>query len=279
VNKIDAQQYTIFKQGSRTYFYTSLFFPKTLKEEVFNLYSFLRVADDLVDCIPQKVNEFQAFKAKYRRAEAGERTGDAVIDGFTELASKKRFNPKWVDAFLMSMEMDLNINRYQTMDELRTYMYGAAETVGLMTSQILGLPKEAANSARILGRAMQFVNFIRDIAEDNELGRIYFPLTELEQYGLKSLEYDYVKNRPGRFTKFIHDQIDKYLNWQNTAEEGFRYIPRRYLVPIKTASEMYKWTASVIRRHPLIVYKLKVKPSVKRLISQLSYNMIFTYQR
>jgi len=279
VNRIDAQQYTIFKQGSRTYFYSSLFFPKTMKEEVFNLYSFVRVADDLVDCIPQKVSEFQTFKARYKRAAAGEVTGDVVIDGFIELAAKKRFNPDWVEAFLTSMEMDININCYNTMEELRTYLYGSAEVVGLMMSQIMGLPREAAKSARLLGRAMQYVNFIRDVAEDNELGRIYFPSDELEKYGLNSLEYSYVKRWPGRFSKFIHDQIDQYLIWQKQAEEGFSYIPRRYLIPIKTASEMYRWTASVIRRNPLIVYKLKVKPSVKRLISQLSYNMIFTYRR
>ena len=175
--------------------------------------------------------------------------------------------------------MDLHINRYNSMEELRTYLYGSAEVVGLMMFQIMSLPREAANSARLLGRAMQYVNFIRDISEDNELGRIYFPLTELEKHGLTSLEYDYVKKRPGRFTKFIHEQIDRYMLWQNAAEEGFSYIPRRYLIPIKTASEMYKWTSKVIRRNPLILYKLKVKPSVKRLISQLSYNMIFTYRR
>ncbi|MBN1682994.1 phytoene/squalene synthase family protein [Candidatus Bathyarchaeota archaeon] len=269
----------IFKQGSKTYFYSSLFFPTTMKEEVFNLYSFVRVADDLIDCVPQKVNEFQSFKARYRRAEAGEITGDVVIDGFMELAAKKKFNPKWVNAFLTSMEMDININSYQTMEELDTYLYGSAEVIGLMMFQIMGLPKKATQSARLLGRAMQYVNFIRDISEDNELGRTYFPSNELKEYGLKSLKYEYVKNRPGRFSHFINNQLDKYLAWQHEAENGFNYIPRRYLIPIKTASEMYKWTATVIRRNPLIVYKLKVKPSIKRLISQLSYNMIFTYRR
>ncbi len=276
---MDTQQYQIFKQGSKTYFYSSLFFPNTVKDDVFSLYSFVRVADDLVDCIPQKINEFESFKAKYRRSAAGEITGDQVIDGFVELAARKRFKTSWVNAFLTSMESDININQYQTLEELRNYLYGSAEVVGLMMSRIIGLPQEAYTSARMLGRAMQYVNFIRDVAEDVDLGRIYFPYEDLERHGLKNLDYDYVKQRPGRFAGFMREQIDRYTDWQRDAEEGFKYIPRRYLIPIKTASEMYKWTASVIRRNPLIIYKIKVKPSVKRIVSQLSYNMVFTYRR
>lgn len=62
VMRIDKTIYTIFKKGSRTYFYSTIFFPKTVKKDVFTLYSFLRKADDYVDSIPQDAESFYAFK-------------------------------------------------------------------------------------------------------------------------------------------------------------------------------------------------------------------------
>ena len=67
------------------------------------------------------------------------------------------------------------------------------------------------------------------------------------------------------FQRFVQAQIRRYEHWQIEAEKGFRYIPHRYLIPIKTASEMYKWTAQKIEKNPFIVYKMKVKPSKTRI--------------
>ncbi len=265
----------IFRSGSKTYFYSSVFFPPRVREDVFKLYSFVRVADDFVDTIPQKRNEFYAFKERYEKAMEGEATGDVVVDSFVELSDRKGFEPDWVDAFLASMESDLHTRVYPTIKRLRTYLYGSAEVVGLMMARVIGLPQESYGSARHLGRAMQYVNFIRDIAEDLSLGRTYFPQNELRENELESLEYHDASENPSGFTGFMHTQLRRYMSWQRESEKGFDYIPKRYLIPIKTASEMYKWTARVIWYNPFIVYALKVKPSISRIISQIGYNTVF----
>lgn len=265
----------IFRNGSKTYFYSSLFFPPGIREDVFKLYSFVRVADDFVDTIPQKSEEFYAFRERYMRGMEGEATGDVIVDSFVELSERKGFEPGWVDAFLASMEADLHTRVYPTIKRLRTYLYGSAEVVGLMMAKTIGLPAESYGSARHLGRAMQYVNFIRDIAEDLSLGRTYFPQNELRENELESLEYDYVYENPSGFRGFMHTQLGRYINWQIESEKGFDYIPKRYLIPIKTASEMYKWTARVIWNNPFIVYALKVKPSITRIVSQIGYNALF----
>lgn len=263
--------YNTFKKGSTTYFNSSLFFPKTIKNDVFILYGFVRKADDYVDSKPQKVDEFYTFKNRYRAAFAGEKTNDIIIDSFVELVKRKSFDPKWIDAFLRSMELDLIKSTYKTMDELLEYIYGSAEVIGLMMSAIMGLDPESFRYARHLGRSMQFINFIRDINEDLEFGRTYLPLA---QSGLNSLDKDNsIKNRKV-FIKFIRAQIEQYLEWQAEAEKGFTYIPRRYLVPIKTASDMYKWTAGEINKNPFIVYERKVKPDKTRIIITILKNFI-----
>jgi phytoene synthase len=271
---INKKIFTIFKQGSRTYFYSSLFFPSYIKEEVFSLYAFVRKADNYVDSVPQNIQGFYDFKKNYKKAMNGTKTDDIVIDSFVNLVEKKDFDPAWVDAFLESMEMDITKSSYESLDETLHYIYGSAEVIGLMMAKILNLPKESFYYARHLGRSMQYINFIRDIAEDIKLDRNYFPKEDLIRYELPSLNYDFTKKNSENFTYFIQQQLDRYCKWQYIAEEGYKYIPKRYLIPVKTASEMYNWTASQIYKNPFVVYNQKVKPMVKQIITTTLLNVI-----
>lgn len=266
--------YQIFKSGSRTYFYSSLFFPDSVKDDVFALYGFVRRVDNFVDSVPQQRSEFYDFRSKYIEAMDGETTGDVVVDSFVSVAKKRCFERSWIDSFLHSMEMDLYKNSYQNLEDLDEYIYGSAEVVGLMMAKIMGLRPESYPYARLLGKSMQYVNFIRDIAEDLNLGRTYFPQEDFRRYGLRSLDYCEAVSKPEAFNGFIRKQLSYYNLWQQEAEKGFVYIPRRYIIPIKTASEMYKWTAEQIRRDPMIVFCRKVKPSVPMIISHICYHSI-----
>ena len=273
---IDKTFFSIFRKGSRTYFYSSLFFPTHIRREVFILYGFVRKTDNYVDVVPQNRDGFYEFKNKYYQAKKGKETGDIVIDSFVQLAQRKGFEDEWVDAFLHSMELDLTKTRYETLDEVLEYIYGSAEVIGLMMAKIIDLPKESFEHAKYLGRAMQYINFIRDIAEDLELGRVYFPQTDLRQHGLNNLSFEHIKQHPDRFTHFIQTQLDRYCQWQKQAEEGYRFIPKRYLISIKTASEMYHWTAEQISHNPFIVYIQKVKPMISTILLTVISNLINT---
>jgi len=270
----DRTIYRIFKRGSTTYFHSALLFPPAIREDVFVLYSFVRMADDYVDSVPQQAEAFYDFVDAYHRAAGGAATGDVVIDSFVGLAERRAFDPEWVDAFLSSMERDLAVARYPTLDGLLGYLYGSAEVVGLMMAKILNLPEESFPQARSLGRAMQYINFIRDIKEDLELGRVYLPEEDLKRFGLTGLDPAEGGWSPERFCEFLRFQLQRYHAWQEMGEAGFRFIPGRYLVSIRTASDMYRWTAGRISRDPLIVYTEQVKPSPLRIISRLAYNRL-----
>ena len=269
---VDRTLYTIFKEGSKTYFYSSLFFPMDVRNDVFTLYAFVRKADNFVDTVPQSKDEFHNFWKKFNAALNGQVSGDVVIDSFVTLMNVKRIDQNWVQSFFGAMEMDLKKQKYENIEETKEYMYGSAEVVGLMMARIMDLPEESFECARYLGRAMQYINFIRDINEDLALGRQYLPQSDLQKCGLESLQYEYVKNQQERFNEFIRIQIKYYENWQKRAETGFPYIPKRYFIPIKTASDMYKWTAEQIRKTPIIVYNKKVKPSMPFIVSRFVYS-------
>ena len=263
-----------FKAGSRTYFYSSLFFPRRLREDVFRLYAFVRTADNYVDDIPQQPNEFHAFRERYRAALEGATTDDVIINSFAGLLRRRGFDPAWITAFLDSMEMDLDTRRYRTLDDLLEYIHGSAEVIGLMMARIMHLPDKALPAAQMLGRAMQYINFIRDIHEDLQFGRIYFPLEILQKHGLSTLEEQETRDNPEGYKAFVREEIDRYCKWQAAAEKGFRFIRKRYLIPVKTASEMYKWTAHQIEQDPFIVYRKKVKPLVPYIVSTVLRNVL-----
>lgn len=266
--------YSIFQKGSKTMFYSSLFLPKKIRNDVFICYAFVRRADDLVDKIPQNKEGFYCFKQKYEQAKHGITTGDIVIDSFVDLERSSRFDPSWTEAFLNSMEMDLTKTTYDDVQELLDYVYGAAEVMGLYMTNILGINKEAYPYARFLGRSMQCINALRDIAEDNQLGRSYIPVEDLKEHGLKNLEYQHIKQHPEKFKNLIKTHISRFCYWLETAEKGYHFMPKRYLISIKTAMDMYQWTAEKILRDPLIVYEWKIKPWITHIISTVILNLI-----
>jgi phytoene synthase len=263
----------IFRKGSRTYFSSSRFFPRPIREDVSLLYGFVRTADNFVDVTPQKSQAFYAFWDKYHQSLHKKPVNNSVIDGFTDLMRRKKFQPDWAEAFLRSMEMDLKKKNYASLEDTLTYIHGSAEVIGLMMAAIMELDAASHRHAALLGRAMQFINFIRDITEDQELGRNYFPQQDMEQFQLHTLALQDVLNNQNGFDAFIHFQIKRYRDWQREAEQGFCFIPDRCLIPIKTASDMYKWTAGKIEKNPLMVYKEKVKPSKARIWRKAFFNL------
>lgn len=266
-----SEHFQTFKRGSKTYFYSSIFFPEPLRSNVFRLYGFVRKADDFVDNIPQDREGFHAFKQAYHDAMQGRKSNDVIIDSFVDLSHELDFEPAWTEAFLGAMEADLDKSTYHSIEETKTYMYGSAEVIGLYMSRIMSLDPESYPHAQSLGRAMQYINFIRDVNEDQELGRTYLPLVDTE---LTSLSEKEARNKTEAFTLFMRREINRFREWQKHGEEGYRFIPRRYLIPIKTAMDMYLWTARQIEKNPLVVYRKQMKPRAGRIVMAITKNSL-----
>lgn len=268
---VDTLHYRTFKAGSKTYFNSSLFFPENVRKDVFALYGFVRVADDFVDGVPQDRTGFLELKRRYDRALAGHASGDPIVDSFVDLLHRREFEHEWVEAFLSAMNMDLYKKEYDDLEETLQYIYGSAEVIGLFMARILDLPEDSLWAARMQGRAMQYINFIRDIDEDVGLGRRYLPL---EDSGLSSLDRDSAHSQPDAFKRFVELHLGRYRMWQEEAETGYGFIPTRYLIPIKTASDMYNWTAHRIGDDPFVIFRQKVKPAKSRILLQVLKNAV-----
>lgn len=266
----------IFQKGSTTYYWSSKFFPPSIREDVFRFYSFVRVVDDYVDQPASDVKSFNRIRTLWTGAisdeafdvspQAADTVDARVIKNIVYIVRKYDCPVEWVESFFDSMQMDIDHRKYQTISNVLEYIYGSAEVIGLFMSKIMGLPTEAYQFAKMQGRAMQFVNFIRDIREDNELGRQYFPVEDLQKHGLKSLQQSEIMDNPESFRLFLLEQINRYNLWQAEANKGFAYIPRKLRVPLRTAVDMYNWTARQIEKDPQIVLSKKVKPTKQRVL-------------
>jgi 15-cis-phytoene synthase len=266
--------FSIFRRGSRTYFYSSLFFPSQARQDIFCLYAFVRVVDDAIDQPQSDIKAYKDLKKAYQMGMKGQFITHPVVADFIRLKQKHGLEDDWIEAFFAAMEMDIQTKRYETMADVIDYMYGSAEIIGLCMAKILNLPTESYTYARKLGRAMQYINFIRDIHEDEVLNRLYFPREELDRYGLQSLALEHIKSKQNQFFQFIANQIETYRQWQTEAEKGYSFIPKKYLVPIKTAADMYAWTASRILNDPIIIYHEKIKPGRILLAQTLLKNTL-----
>jgi len=178
-------------QHGKTYYLATLLLPPAKRPYVHALYGFARYADEIVDDLASTLTDEEkaqaltswgdAFLAQYDQLTSDDPICAAVLD------TVHRWNiPRaHFEAFLRSMTMDLTITEYETYDDLYEYVYGSAAVIGLQMVPILEPTDPAAYAhATELGVAFQLANFIRDVGEDLERGRVYLPLSELAAHGV-----------------------------------------------------------------------------------------------
>lgn len=176
----------------RTYFLATRLLPPQRRPAVHALYGFARFVDDLVD-LPGHRTTPEAISARIDEAEqqlvhalAGG-GGEPVTLALADTVRRYAIDPALFSAFLAAMRMDLLLRDYPTRAALQRYTYGSAQVIGLQLLPVLGTVTgraEAAPFAAALGDAFQLTNFLRDIAEDLDRGRIYLPADELAAFGV-----------------------------------------------------------------------------------------------
>ena len=175
---------TSFSMGIRV-------FDKKYRAPIYAIYGFVRFADEIVDTFhdfPKKELLDKFRRDTFEAIESGISL-NPVLHSFQNVVNKYHIERELIDAFLDSMEMDLNLNAYE--DNLyQKYIYGSAEVVGLMCLRVFvngdeNMYKHLYASARSLGSAFQKINFLRDIKSDfDERGRVYFPGVDFRSFSL-----------------------------------------------------------------------------------------------
>jgi len=157
-------------------------FAPEFRDPIYSIYGWVRVADEIVDTFHQSDKEYLLKKFRedtYEAIEHGIST-NPIIHAFQNVVNRFKIGNDLIDAFLKSMEMDLEETSYDRND-YEEYIYGSAEVVGLMCLMVFvdgnkNKYNELEYSAKMLGSAFQKVNFLRDIKSDlTDRSRIYLP--------------------------------------------------------------------------------------------------------
>ena len=217
----------------------------TIRQDIYNIYGFVRLADEIVDSIQDYDKEalFVQFEADLEAALQNKISLNPILNSFQETYHTYGLEKDMVDAFMSSMRQDLHKTVYHTEEEYKNYIYGSADVVGLMCLKVFvnGDTQQyntLKQTAMALGSAFQKVNFLRDLkADHDQLNRTYFPNTDLD-------------NLDERSKQAIIDDIE------NDFSEGLKGIKQ---LPLEAKFGVFM----AYRYYNQLLKKLKTTPALK----------------
>lgn len=253
----------------RTYFLASRLLPASRRTAVHALYGFARMVDDVVDVETTlspagRTAAVDAIEAQLRSALDGRLTADGdarrVVLALVDTIARFDIPTRYFWAFLDAMRMDIPGTdayrpHYRDMSQLRQYMYGSASVIGLQLLPVLGAApsvETAAPSAVALGEAFQMTNFIRDVGEDLDRGRMYLPSDEWAAFGV-DLDLLHHGRRTGTVDRRVRRALAHFVALTRAlyrvAEPGLQLLDVRVRPGIRTAFILYSEILDEVERN------------------------------
>mgnify|MGYP006165450315 CR=1 FL=1 len=262
----DSTSVVITKKYSTSFSIAVRLLAPTIRQAVYNVYGFVRIADEIVDSFEGYEQELllNRFEDEYHFAEKHGISSNPVINAFYRTVEEYKIDGKLVSSFLKSMRADLTKQVYKTDEEIKEYIYGSADVVGLMCLKIFvqGDQKkyeQLVKPAMKLGSAFQKVNFLRDFKADYDgLSRTYFPNVD-----------------PNKLTKEDKKKIILDIEQEfNEAVLGIKNLPKEARLGVYVAYMYYLRLLKKIDNTPataLFESRIRVSNSLKTYLLFKSY--------
>jgi phytoene synthase len=251
----------------KTYYLATLLLPKAKRPFVHALYGFARYADEIVDdlgstlTVEEKAGLLKSWGQGVLTDLATGESHDAIGMALADTVKRFSIPIEYFEAFLHSMTMDLTVTEYQSYNDLMEYVYGSASVIGLQMVPILGpLSPDAYPLAEKLGTAFQLANFIRDVGEDLDRGRIYLPIEELEAHGVS---YEMLNERivTSQIRSALQEQIARVRKLQREADAGIHLLEASSRPCIEAASELYCGIVDEVEKIDYQIFTKRAKTS------------------
>ena len=235
----------------RTYFLATRLLTPPQRPAIHALYGFARWLDDIVDepepgATPQSLAaRLSSVEDRFLRDLSRGTSEDPLLTAVIDTATRFELEENLFRAFFASMRMDLSVTDYATREDLDVYVHGSAEVIGLQVLPVLGVVsrrEEAAPRAAALGKAFQLTNFLRDVAEDLDRGRVYLPADELKEHRVDRERLSWCAGR-GRadsaVRSAIQDQIARTRRVYAEARPGIAMLHPVSRPCVATAAALY----------------------------------------
>ncbi|MGD9702536.1 MAG: phytoene/squalene synthase family protein [Acidimicrobiia bacterium] len=263
-----------------TYYWSTFALPRVKRHHVWALYAFCRYADDIVDDlgpvpIDVRRDALLLFGERFfADLEAG-RSDDPVLKAVVHTVRAFDIDTECFRRFLRSMEMDLTITSYDTWSDLLVYMDGSAAVIGEMMLPILE-PRapEARTHARDLGLAFQLTNFLRDVAEDLDRGRVYVPQEDLALFGADP----HARTADEPWRRLMRFEIERCRELYASGDVGIELLPPGSARCVRAARILYSRILDVIEAADYDVFASRARVPTWRK-AQLVGRIMLTSKR
>ena len=237
----------VIKEYSTSFYRATELLSKSIRNDIFNIYGFVRFADEIVDTFHDypKKQLLDEFEKELWSSIKNKISLNPILNSFQDTVNKYDIDLSLIKSFMKSMRMDLDIRRYKNRKDYKEYIYGSADVVGLMCLKVFvsGSKKEYNKLkpyAMSLGSAFQKVNFLRDLKSDEEiLNRVYFPNINMQNFD----EYD---------KETIINEIEE--NFEH-AIKGIVKLPKKAKFGVYIAYRYYNKLLKKLKRTPSIDIK------------------------
>jgi phytoene synthase len=259
----------ITAEHSKSFYLASQLLPEEKRSAVRALYAFCRTVDDIVD--ENNVDEREAYLDYWRGVvqSASFSGDDLVAAAWTDTLVRYHIPRHYALQLIDGVNRDMTQTRYQTFEELATYCYGVASTVGLMSMYIVGFSSnDAVPYAIKLGVALQMTNILRDVGEDFRSGRVYLPREELALYGIR--ESDMAAGRvTDAWQLFMKFQIERTRQLYEEAWPGVKMLEREGQLAIGAAAVFYQGILDAIEANDYDNFSKRASLSAWKKLSRV----------
>lgn len=240
-----AEARRILAHHSKSFALAGKLLPAGVRRDAAALYAWCRRCDDAVD--DAAITSDRALAVRRLRTElddvyAGVPQDDPVLGGLQDVVRRHALPRRFADDLLAGMAMDVGVVRMATMDELLLYAYRAAGTVGLMMAHLMGVREaQTLRRAADLGIAMQLTNVCRDVAEDEQRGRVYLPADLLAGAPVPT-------RAPATAARAVAAVLGYADAFYRSGDVGLARLPFRCAVAIRAARLIYAEIGAVVAR-------------------------------
>jgi 15-cis-phytoene synthase len=259
------------KASGTTYYWSTQLLPAVKRPYVHALYGLCRYADDIVDDLgsaattDQRAAALAEFGDRFFIDLATGRSQHPVLRAVVHTVRAFDIDPSAVRRFLDSMTMDLTVGTYATYADLEVYMDGSAAVIGEMMLPILepSDPVAAKPHARDLGNAFQLTNFLRDVAEDLDRGRIYIPQEDICRFGANPT----ARLANTAWEQLMRFEIDRCRTLYASADIGIAMLPISTRRCIRAARDLYSGILEKIEAAKYDVFTERVRVTTARKVA------------
>lgn len=253
----------ITRQHSKSFHFASALLPVEKRSATRALYAFCRVVDDIVDestlAADVKLKELDYWKNVVLSYNAPD--SDPVARAWVDTLNRYHIPRHYAIQLIDGVSRDLTQTQYDTFEDLATYCYGVASTVGLMSMYIIGFKNNDALPYAIkLGVALQMTNILRDVGEDFRKGFLYLPQSELIEFGLTEENISEAKINDD-WREFMRYQIARSRQLYSDAQPGVRLLEREGQLAILAASDFYQGILEDIEKNDYDVFNRRASLS------------------